>query len=175
MACIAEQIIENIETLIPTMVEGEGADAGSDGYNYSWPSTINMHDMSKVRGGEPFCDIFIESETPVDENEGLKGDHLVSEISIRIEIGIRRDTQPENPIRECQIDCFKAYDDLKRLFGRNHQLIANGNNGAFDFRRGSRPAEFAFDSNDALNPGRLKTYWTAKYYASRTNPDLRSA
>lgn len=172
MSCIYEQIIGNIESLIPTIRAGEGVDSGvtSDGYNFDWPTEINLHDQAVIKVG-PFADLFLQTVAPV-ETEGNMGGMDWTEVRVRIEVGYRYGEAPRNPIRQAQIDAMKCYDDLKRLFGQNRSAAANGNDGAFAASI-YQDAVFEQASNDVLRPARLHTFWQFSYLADSRHPDVR--
>ncbi len=172
MRCIYEQIISNLETLIPAIRAGEGVDSGvtSDGYNFDWPAAINLHDQNLIKRG-PFADFWLLGVNPGNA-DGNMGGMDWSLVSIRIELGYRYDAPPSNPIRQAEIDAMKCYDDIKRLFGQNTSAAANGNDGAFSISI-YQDAVFEYASNDALAPARLHTFWRFSYLADRRHPDVR--
>ena len=172
MASIFEDLLDNLELLVPAIVAGGASEGASAGYNYNWPAQINLYDMALVKSEGPYMDCFIVSETPNDEDRYALGGLIEQSAELRIEIGYRFDKPASNPLRQGQINCMKCYDDLKRLFGQNLSVTANGNEGVFSASRYS-PAIFEYPSNDQNLPVRLHTFWRFKYFADRRNPDLR--
>lgn len=171
MASLFETFLDNTEALVAGIVAGEGADVGSDGYNFTWDTqNVNAWDMARKVPG-PWVDFEAVSEEPTDA-EGATGGVAASLVRVKMIIGFRYDEAPENPIRQAQIDTMKAYDDLKRLFWRAEMTASGNTTGAFSFDRQVVPVEFGYATNDKLNPVVLTAYWIAKFYQDRRNPDL---
>lgn len=172
MATVFEDLLTNVETMISAIVAGEGADAGSDGYNFTWPAAnVNAYDASQRVPG-PWADVFYESDQP-SEAQGNTAGMYDGMMRLKIVCGYTYDMAQEKPKHQGQIDTSKAFDDLRRLFGRDARAAAGSSTGARFIDIDGRTNTLEYMSNDHLNPVAMNTYWVAPYSVDRGNPDLR--
>lgn len=173
MASIFEEVMDNIETLVTAIVAGEGVTVGftSDGYNYDWPDAINKYDQANTPDG-PFVNVYLEKEGATD-NQGNQGGEYIFSLDLRFEVGYKFGEEQDNPVFSGQVAAMKAYDDLKRCFGRNPSIAANGNNGVTSIII-YESAVPDFSSNSKTIPLILKTFWRFNYRVDRGHPDIRT-
>lgn len=151
-------ILTQIRNAMVEMIEG--IELGS--YHYIWHA--NQPDAAKMQF--PTANIFLETETSLDDPNGPDSDMYFQECTFRIEVTAQLEQEMENPRWSIQDQLDKALDDLKCLFGNDYSvdgtadiIMYRGSN--IEYRR----------NNDIFIPARLITRWIVRYEQDRRSPD----
>lgn len=169
MASLIETRMTTAANMIAGIVAGEGATSPSVGYNFTWEAqNVNECDVARLSPG-PFARMTLE---PIEStnDDGNDGDFETLIYKIKIEIGFNFDSA--KTMQEGQYVIMNAFDDIKRLFGRDFHLGSQG--GGIGFSLYPRQTfRFVHRSNNVMMPDSyLETFWQTRIRAHRLNPDL---
>lgn len=155
---ILTQIEESMVSLIQGMLPGL--------YHYTWGSqSVNEQDLAKATF--PCAMIYLESDTSLDDPNGSHCGAYYHESIYRIEVKARLEEERANPKWAINAELNKAFDDLRKLFGRNYNL-----SGACDtIMYQSMQREFV-SNGDIFIPSKMITYWVVRWESDRSDPDL---
>lgn len=172
MASLIETRLTTAASMIAGIRAGQGADSPSAGYNFDWSEDgVNQFDLAQVPEG-PFARMrFDPIIIPDDQGNGGDCDPFLYQIVIDIgfKFGVKK------TILEAQFVIMRAFDDIRRLFGRDLHLAASGGGVNFSLSPRRFP-EFRYQDNNQLSPvSHLETLWVTPIRANRLNPDLRAA
>lgn len=155
---ILTQIEENMSSLIQGMQPGL--------YHFMWGSqSVNDTDLARVTF--PCANIYLESDTSLDDINGSHCGAYYHESTYRIEVMAKLEEERENPRWAINAELSKAFDDLRKLFGRNYNI--NGTADTIMYRDMQR--EFA-RNGDIFIPSKMITYWVIRWESDRQSPDL---
>jgi hypothetical protein len=157
---MATALLQSIDDKIASLIQGIRANP----YNYQW-GTSNQRDMAKA--SFPSANIYLESETNVDENNGTWAQSYMNELTYRIEVKAQLSGEFTNPIQEIHKNLFKCLDDLKRLFGNKWNMESTCDTIMY------KSMEIIEErSGDIFIPSKMITRWLVRYEQDRLDPTV---
>jgi hypothetical protein len=156
---VISKIERGMEDAIAGMSEG-------DGYNYDW-GTVNQPDVALQTF--PSAEIMLESETCLDDKEGVWSDayELESIFVLRIRSDLQNET--ERPAYEINHELNRALDDLKKLFGINYHVTDSCD--TVMYMGATRVPD---RTGDIFRPAHMDVRFRVRYTQDRQNPEINA-
>lgn len=161
-----------IGTPILTLAEAEikalvTAMSIASGYNFDWCAGANMEDMAQ-QATYPYAVVrAMPNEENLDQPNGADSGLYINRARMIIDVRIALQTEGTNPNEAMRAECYKALDDLKRLFGLYGSLV-----GVIDSILYQGCTIATEKPGDRFIPGMMSTEWELRYVQDRQNPSI---